>query len=222
MNNYQKQAKCYILLAALLSSVTAISLSFAIFNLISDPFLAVVFSAAAIGLDVFKYASWPLVIKLLKAQKLLAVSIAACAVTLAVVSGWATYDRMHASIVGDNESVKALKGERLTFLRDQIKSDTDFLTNTQHNKVIDTTSPQRLILKDLYKQASEMRSRGMVTKAVEFESTTVARAEKRLSEIITLDAGATELANNHERNKSVEARARIYKTLRRFLISRAW
>ncbi|WP_454869821.1 hypothetical protein [Pseudomonas putida] len=212
MNNYQKQAKCYILLAVLLSSITAISLSFAIFNLISDPFLAVVFSAAAIGLDVFKYASWPLVIKLFKAKKnLLAVSISACAVILAVVSGWATYDRMHASIVGDHESVKAMKGERLIFLREQIKSDTDFLENIQQNKVIDTTSPQRLILKDLYKQASDMRARGMVTKAAEFESTTVARAEKRLAEIVTLDAMATERANNHERNKSVEARARIDK-----------
>ncbi|MEQ5024839.1 hypothetical protein, partial [Klebsiella pneumoniae] len=181
--------------------------------LISDPFLAIVFSVAAIGLDVFKYASWPLVIKLIKVQKkFLAAAIGTCAISLAGISGWATFDRMHTSIVGDNQSVKALKGNRLTLLREQIKADVEYLSKHQQSTAVDNTLSQRVILNDLYKQASEMRARGMATKAVEFEATTIARAEKRLAEIIATDARVNELATKHERDEIAEARTRIDKS----------
>ena len=212
MNDFKNQKNLFIALAILLSSVTAISISLAIFKLISDPMLAIVFAAAAVGLDVFKYASWPLIVRLLKARKrVLGAALVICALTLAGISGWATFDRMTASIAGDNAQIRALKGERLDLLRSQIVDDMKVLAAPGQATLIDNSESQRKVLANLHKQAAELRSRGMPTKAIEFEASTVANAEKRLAEIVASDAQQFSAASSRLQAEKSEARARINK-----------
>jgi hypothetical protein len=212
MSDFKNQKNFYISLAILLCSITAISISLTVFKLISDPFLAIVFAGAAIGLDIFKYVSWPLIIRLLRARKrVLAASLAVCALTLAGISGWASYDRMSASIAGDNAQIRALKGERLDLLRSQIDADMLVLAATGGVVPVDTSEQQRKTLVNLHKQAAELRARGMPTKAVEFEASTIANAEKRLAEIVASDNQRFEAASSRLQAEKSEARARVDK-----------
>lgn len=50
------------LIAVLLSSVTAMSVGMAMFTLIDNLFMAMVFAGAAVVLDLYKYLAWPLAI----------------------------------------------------------------------------------------------------------------------------------------------------------------
>lgn len=170
-------------LAFALSSVTAISVAMTIFSLIDDPILGVIFSAAAVLLDVFKYIGWPLAIRFLQEQRrLFATAICICVVTLGLVSGWSTYDRLMNSIEASRAKQSALTGERLAHLTSLIKKDSAFLETLE-------MAEKRLEL-----ESADLRARGMATKAQELESATFDRIDKqRLAAMQRMETNSTEM-----------------------------
>ncbi|WP_170978827.1 hypothetical protein [Pseudomonas asiatica] len=155
-------------LAFALSSVTAISVAMTVYSLIDDPFLRVVFAAAAILLDVFKYLAWPVAMRLILEQSWLAAAgLLFCSITLGAVSGWSTYDRLVGSINASKALHAALSGARAEQLNALIKEDSDFLATL--NEVEKRASVESAVL----------RERGMVTKAQELESTVFNRTDNQ-------------------------------------------
>ena len=170
-------------LAFALSSVTAISVAMTIFSLIDDPILAVIFAGAAVLLDVFKYIGWPLAIRFLQEQRrLFATAICICVVTLGLVSGWSTYDRLMNSIEASRAKQSALTGERLAHLTSLIKKDSAFLETLE------------VAEKKLELESADLRARGMATKAQELESATFDRIDKqRLAAMQRMETNSTEI-----------------------------
>jgi len=99
-----------VVIAITLSGVTVVSVCLAIAALIQDPFLTVLFAIAAALLDLAKYLAWPLAAWLvLTGRRLLASALMACALALAGVSGWATYDRLMTAILGNHGEALAIQ-----------------------------------------------------------------------------------------------------------------
>lgn len=173
----------FIGIAFLLSSVTAVSVALAMFALIEDPMLAVLFAAAAVLLDIYKYLAWPLAIASLAARRFLSAGLLMLtALALAGVSGWATYDRLMQSIIGSRMQHEALQVQRIADLEAAREADFRLIASLDEEAV------------SARSQAEGMRLRGMVTKAQELESATLSRiAEQRDVARERLDHSSREL-----------------------------
>lgn len=154
-----------IAIAFLLSSVTAISVALAIYALIDDKRLALLFASAAVLLDVFKYLAWPVAVRLLSGSR--AVLMIACALMLSTVSGWATYDRLMSSITISKATHDAMSGGRLEALKTLVQKDSSLIAQIEKEIIGATT------------QANDLRARGMVSKALELEESVGTRASKQ-------------------------------------------
>ena len=156
-----------------LSSVTAISVGMAMFSLIENIFIATLFAAAAVVLDLFKYLAWPVSISMWSCgSKVCAMLMILSATLLGAVSGWATYDRLHSSImvsqiryasvqgsVAELKKIKGLELDRLNLVDCQLQSFSE--------------------------QARQLRERGMVTKAQDLDSVAIASAAAQRQQIMT-------------------------------------
>jgi len=164
-------------LAIALAGVTAASVGMAVHRLIADPVLAWMFSGAAVLLDVFKYAAWPVAALLLSAKRrALACCLVACALLFAGVSGWATFDR----VVGAVENRAAGGEQRLIDLAEQQEEGRKRVTDLD------------LQLAEVRRQAAWMRERGMVSKAQELEGGAIARADAERTAALGRVADAAE------------------------------
>lgn len=156
-------------IALVLSSVTAVSVGLALFALIEDRLLAVLFAAAAVLLDLFKYLAWPVAGALWDARRRIgAAQLVACALLLAAVSGWATYDRLLSSIVGSRAEQLATQQQRIVDLEAARADDARLL------EALDGQADS------VRAHAAAMRARGMVSKAADLEAAALPRlAEQR-------------------------------------------
>lgn len=173
----------FISIACALSSVTAVSVAMAMFALIDNPILAVLFAGAAALLDVYKYLAWPLVLTSLSGRRLVAAALLALtALALAGVSGWATYDRLMHSIVGSRTEHEAITVQRIADLEQARAADQQLIASL----AAEADSARA--------QAEAMRVRGMVTRALELEAASLPRiAEQREQARQRLDAASIEL-----------------------------
>lgn len=171
-----------IAIAFLLSSVTAISVALAIYALIDDKRLALLFASAAVLLDIFKYLAWPVAVRLLSGSR--AVLMIACALILSTVSGWATYDRLMSSINVSKASHEAMAGGRLEVLKSLAQKDSSLILQVE-KEVVGATA-----------QANDLRVRGMVSKALELEESVSTRTSKQRQEALErINAASLEIAN---------------------------
>ncbi|MFG0862796.1 hypothetical protein [Pseudomonas sp. CJQ_13] len=169
-------------IALLLASVTAVSVSLSVYALLENKIFALLFSFAAVLLDLFKYLAWSVVARLV--SKLAVAGIMFCAVILGGVSGWSTYDRLHTSINDSKQQVTAMVQERVVFLKERVASDAALL------KRLDTDSDS------FKKQAGELRSRGVVSKALELEEVSGARiTSERNSAIERMNVSSLEITH---------------------------
>lgn len=170
-------------IACALSSLTAVSVALAMFALIDDPVLALLFAGAAVLLDIYKYLAWPLALSSLSGRRFgAALLLAATALALAGVSGWATYDRLMHSIVGSRAEHQAIQVQRIADL-EQARADDQQL-------IADLAAEADSIRV----QAEVMRTRGMVTRALELEVSSLPRiAAQRDQARQRLDAASLEL-----------------------------
>ncbi len=124
------------------------------------------FATAAILLDIFKYLAWPVAMRLIHERSwFTAAGLLFCSMTLAVVSGWSTYDRLIGSINTSKALHSALSGSRAEQLSTLIKKDSDFL------ETLDDAEKKANV------ESAAMKDRGMVTKAQELESTVFNRTD---------------------------------------------
>ncbi|MBV2132003.1 hypothetical protein KRX52_04220 [Pseudomonas sp. MAP12] len=166
-----------------LSSVTVVSVGLAMFALIEDGQLAALFAVAAVLLDVFKYLAWPTALQLAgDGRSACAAMMIACALVLAGVSGWATYDRMMSSIIGSRAQQQAVQQQRIADLEQARAAD------------LQLSAQLTAEASSIRAQAEAMRSRGMFTRALELESRALPRiAEQRDQARQRLDATSREL-----------------------------
>lgn len=170
-------------IALVLSGVTAVSVGLAMFALVEDRRLALLFAAAAVLLDAFKYLAWPFAAALLAARRrLCALLLVVCALLLAGVSCWATYDRLMTSIVGSRAEQQAVQAQRIADLEAARADDARRLAGLDAEA--DSVRAQALAL----------RERGMVSKAAELEAAALPRiAEQREQARARLDRQSLEL-----------------------------
>ncbi len=153
-------------MVAALAGVTATSVAMAISALIEAPLLAGLFAAAAVVLDLFKYAAWPLALMLLAARRTLAALLMmVSALALGAVSGWATYDRLMTSIITSQAEHQALHEQRQADLLELRQADATRIEQLDDEAVA------------IHHQANALRERGMVTRALELEAAALARID---------------------------------------------
>lgn len=170
-------------MVAALAGVTAASVGMAILALIDDTRLAVLFATAAVVLDLFKYAAWPLALGLLAMRRVLcALLMMGCALAWGGVSGWATYDRLMTSIVSSRAEHQALQVQRLTDLEELRRADAARIEQLDAEAVA------------IRQQAGALRDRGMVSRALELEATALVRIDaERERAMARRDAASQEL-----------------------------
>ncbi|WP_256597957.1 hypothetical protein [Pseudomonas sp. XWY-1] len=177
----KKLSTLLVAIAFLLSSVTAISVALAMYALIDDKKLALLFAGAAVLLDIFKYLAWPVAIRVLRGTS--AVLTIGCALMLSVVSGWATYDRLMTSISVSKATHEAMTTERVAALTSMAQKDSALISRLDKE------------IYDAAAQASDLRARGMVSKALELEESVGSRAAiQRAQAIARINAGSLEIA----------------------------
>lgn len=153
-------------MVAALAGVTATSVALAIAALIDNTLLAALFASAAVVLDLFKYVAWPLALGLLAMQRTLCVLLMmACALALGGVSGWATYDRLMSSIITSRAEHQARQEQRRIDLVEQRDTDAARIKQLDAEAVV------------VHQQASALRDRGMVSRALELEAAAMARID---------------------------------------------
>ncbi|EIU1687315.1 hypothetical protein L4H27_003017 [Pseudomonas aeruginosa] len=153
-------------MVAALAGVTATSVAMAIAALIDAPVLAALFAGAAVVLDLFKYAAWPLALMLLAARRTLAALLMmASALALGTVSGWATYDRLMTSIITSQTEHQARTEQRQADLLELRQADATRIEQLDAEAVA------------VHHQANALRERGMVTRALELEAAALARID---------------------------------------------
>lgn len=153
-------------LAVALAGVTAASVGMAVYSVIADPVLAVLFAGAGVMLDVFKYAAWPTAAGLASdGRNTLAAGLVACALVFSGVSGWATFDRM----VGAIDGRAAGSDQRLADLE---------LVQQEGRQRVAALDAQ---LAESRRQAAWMLERGMATKSLDLEQGAIARADTERS-----------------------------------------
>lgn len=177
----KKLSALLVAIAFLLSSVTAISVALAMYALIEDKNLALLFASAAVLLDIFKYLAWPVAIRILRGVS--AAYTIACALLLSGVSGWATYDRLITSINVSKATHEVMTTERVSALSALAQKDSALISQLDKE------------ISDAGAQANNLRSRGMVSKALELEVSVSSRAAaQRIQAIARINAGSTEIA----------------------------
>lgn len=166
-----------------LSSVTVVSVGLAMFALIEDPKIAALFALAAVLLDVFKYLVWPTALQLAGGgRRACAGLMILCALVLAGVSGWATYDRMMSSIIGSRAQQQATQQQRIADLEQARAADQQLIASL----AAEASSTRA--------QAEAMRTRGMVSRALELETSALPRiAGQREQARQRLDGASLEL-----------------------------
>lgn len=153
-------------LAMALAGVTAASVGMAVYSVIADPVLAVLFAGAGVMLDVFKYAAWPTAAGLASdGRNTLAAGLVACALVFSGVSGWATFDRMVGAIDGRAAG------------SDQRLADLELVQQDGRQRIAALDSQ----LAESRRQAAWMRERGMATKSLDLEQGAIARADTERS-----------------------------------------
>lgn len=178
----KKLSTLLVAIAFLLSSVTAISVALAMYALIDDKRLALLFAGAAVLLDIFKYLAWPVAIRVLRGTS--AVLTIGCALMLSVVSGWATYDRLMTSISVSKATHEAMTTERVAALEYLAQEDSALISRLDKE------------ISDAAAQASDLRARGMVSKALELEESVGSRAAaQRTQALARISAGSLEIAH---------------------------
>lgn len=178
----KKLSALLVAIAFLLSSVTAISVALAMYALIEDKNLALLFASAAVLLDVFKYLAWPVAIRVLRGVS--AALTITCALLLSGVSGWATYDRLMTSISVSKATHEVMTTERVSALITMAQKDSALISQLDKE------------ISDAGSQANDLRSRGMVSKALELEESAGARAAtQRAQAIARINAGSLEIAH---------------------------
>ncbi|HCK4502996.1 TPA: hypothetical protein N0H38_004474 [Pseudomonas aeruginosa] len=149
-----------------LAGVTATSVALAIAALIENTLLAVLFASAAVVLDLFKYIAWPLALGILAMRRTIcALLMMACALSLGGVSGWASYDRLMTSIVTSRAEHQARQEQRQADLLEQRADDAARIEQLDSTAVV------------VRQQANALRERGMVSRALELETTAMARID---------------------------------------------
>lgn len=178
----KKLSTLLLLIAFLLSSVTAFSVALAIYALIDDKVIAAIFAGAAVLLDVFKYLAWPVAVRVLVgARRYL---MLACALMLSCVSCFATYERFYSSIDVSKISKAASDDVRALTLSTAVKKDFS---------LIDRLDQQAQAVSQ---QAEAMRDKGMVSKALELETSALSRIDKERSEALArIDEASRELTD---------------------------
>lgn len=153
-------------MVAALAGVTATSVALAIAALIDNTLLAALFASAAVVLDLFKYVAWPLALGLLGMRRTLcALLMMACALALGGVSGWASYDRLMTSIITSRAEHQARQEQRRLDLVEQRNTDAARIEQLDAEAVV------------VHQQASALRDRGMVSRALELEAAAMARID---------------------------------------------
>lgn len=167
MHHLQQRHRLPLLaMVAALAGVTATSVALAIAALIDNTLLAALFASAAVVLDLFKYVAWPLALGLLAMQRTLcALLMMACALALGGVSGWATYDRLMSSIITSRAEHQARQEQRRLDLVEQRDTDAARIQQLDAEAVA------------VHQQASALRDRGMVSRALELEAAAMARID---------------------------------------------
>lgn len=168
MHHHLQQRHRLPLLAmvAALAGVTATSVALAIAALIDNTLLVALFASAAVVLDLFKYVAWPLALGLLGMRRTLcALLMMACALALGGVSGWASYDRLMSSIITSRAEHQARQEQRRLDLVEQRNTDAARIEQLDAEAVV------------VHQQASALRDRGMVTRALELEAAAMARID---------------------------------------------
>ncbi|WP_010213984.1 hypothetical protein [Pseudomonas sp. R81] len=166
MHHLQQHRWPLLAMVAALAGVTAISVALAIAALIDNPLLAILFASAAVVLDMFKYVAWPLALGLLVVRRTLcALLMMVCALALGTVSGWATYDRLMSSIINSRAEHQARQEQRQIDLVEQRGADAARIGQLDS----DAAAVQQ--------QATALRERGMVTRALELETAAMARID---------------------------------------------
>lgn len=170
-------------IAVALSSVTALSVAMSMSALIADPLLAVVFAAAAVLLDAYKYLAWPIGLGLLAARRLPAAALViGSALILNVVSAWASYDRLLTSMLTGQAQQAAIAGQRMGDLQ------------AAHADALGRLSSLDAEARSVGEQARQLRERGIVTKAQDLEDAALPRiAEQRERALARLDDASREL-----------------------------
>lgn len=153
-------------MVTVLAGVTATSVALAISALIEAPLLAGLFASAAVVLDLFKYAAWPLALMLLATRRTLAALLMmASALALGTVSGWATYDRLMTSIITSQAEHQARTEQRQADLLELRQADATRIEQLDAEAAA------------VHQQANALRERGMVTRALELEAAALARID---------------------------------------------
>lgn len=170
-------------IAAALSSVTALSVAMAMSALIADPLLAVVFAAAAVLLDAYKYLAWPIGLGLLAAHRLPAAALViGSALILSAVSAWASYDRLLTSMLTGQAQQAAIAEQRMGDLQ------------AVHADALGRLGRLDAEARSVGEQARQLRERGIVTKAQDLEDAALPRiAEQRERALARLDDASREL-----------------------------
>lgn len=178
----KKLSALLVAIAFLLSSVTAISVALAMYALIEDKKLALLFASAAVLLDIFKYLAWPVAIRILRGVS--AALTIACALLLSCVSGWATYDRLMTSISVSRATHEVMTTERVAALTAMAQKDSALISQLDKE------------ISDAGVQATDLRARGMISKALELEESVSTRAAaQRAQAIARINTGSLEIAH---------------------------
>jgi len=178
----KKLSTLLLLIAFLLSSVTAFSVALAIYALIDDKVIAIIFAGAAVLLDVFKYLAWPVAVRVLSGSR--RYLMLACALMLSAVSCFATYERFYSSIDVSKMSKAASEDVRAGALSHAVKKDFS---------LIDQLDQQAQAVSQ---QAQAMREKGMVSKALELEESALVRIDRERSEALArIDSASRELTD---------------------------
>lgn len=121
---------------------------------------------------------------LIRQKRLLyAGSVLICVVTLGMVSGWSMYDRLMSSIGIIQAKQSALAGGRIEHLTSLIKKDSNFIV------ALDEAQQK------LSEEASELRARGIVTKAQELEVSSLSRIDtQRAAAMERIKSNSLEIA----------------------------
>lgn len=170
-------------MVAALAGVTATSVATAISALIDNAVLAALFASAAVVLDLFKYAAWPLALGLLAVRRTTcALLMMASAMALGVVSGWATYDRLMTSIITSRAEHQAHVEQRQADLLELRSADASRIEQLDAEAAA------------VHQQANALRERGMVSRALELESAALARIDtQRTAAQVRRDSASQEL-----------------------------
>lgn len=166
-----------------IAGVTALSVAMAVWALIADPLLALLFAFAAVLLDAFKCLAWPLAFGLLAGGRHAYGALCiATALALGGVSAWANFDRLQDAILTSQARQQAVASQRMTDLQ-AVRADA-----LQQVESLDRDS------RSIGEQARQLRERGIVSKAQQLEDSALPRiASQREQAMARLDAASREL-----------------------------